>query len=157
MNKQTITIGVCVVAVLALGGLYYAYKPQFPANGADEKIKVDKPITMETQTPGLNIKILKEGAGEGVKSGQVAVVHYTGTLADGRVFDSSIPRGQTFPVNLGRGEVIKGWDLGLVGMKVGERRMLTIAPDLAYGPRGVDGVIPPNATLVFEVLLVEIR
>lgn len=112
---------------------------------------------MEQNIPGLTMLTITEGSGEGAKSGQTVVVDYTGTLTDGTVFDSSIPRGQPFTVHLGKGEVIRGWDLGIVGMKVGEVRKLTIAPELAYGKDGFPGVIPPNATLIFEVTLRAIK
>ncbi len=105
----------------------------------------------------LNISIIKEGAGEPAKNGDTLLVHYTGTLKDGTIFDSSVPMGQPFSVTLGKGEVIPGWELGLLGMKVGEERKLIIPPDLAYGKDGYPGVIPGNATLVFDVQLLEIK
>lgn len=112
---------------------------------------------MNTAIEGLQIDILTPGTGAGAESGQTLIVDYTGMLTDGTVFDSSIPRGQPFPVRLGRGEVIRGWDLGLVGMRVGEKRKLTISSELAYGREGISGVIPPNATLIFEITLKAIQ
>lgn len=101
----------------------------------------------------LSIEILKEGIGVAAQNGNSVSVHYTGTLENGTKFDSSLDRGQPFGFTLGAGQVIKGWDLGVLGMKVGEKRKLTIPPELAYGPQGVPGAIPPNATLIFEVEL----
>lgn len=90
-------------------------------------------------------------------TGNTISVHYRGTLTDGKKFDSSYDRGQPLDFTVGEGQVIKGWDEGLLGMKVGEKRKLTIAPNLAYGNRAVGGVIPPNSTLIFETELVKIK
>jgi FKBP-type peptidyl-prolyl cis-trans isomerase len=106
---------------------------------------------------GLQIEDMKPGAGAEAKHGDSVVVHYVGTLTDGKKFDSSRDRGKGFSFKLGAGQVIKGWDQGVAGMKVGQMRKLTIPPDLAYGAGGYPPVIPPNSTLVFEVELLEIR
>lgn len=108
----------------------------------------------ETTTPsGLIIDDIKTGEGQEARPGQIVTVHYTGWLTDGRKFDSSKDRHDPFQFHLGGQEVIAGWDEGVVGMKIGGVRKLTIPPHLGYGPRGAGGVIPPNATLVFEVEL----
>lgn len=114
------------------------------------------PLPM-TQSAELSIIVNEEGAGAEAQNGQVVSVHYTGTLTDGTVFDSSIPRGEPITFTLGVGQVIQGWDLGVLGMKVGEKRTLTIPPELGYGANGAGNVIPPNATLMFDVELVAIQ
>ncbi|KAF0101438.1 MAG: fkbP [bacterium] len=111
-----------------------------------------------TTTPsGLIIDELNLGEGEEAKTGDTVRVHYTGWLTDGSKFDSSVDRDEPFDFPLGRGYVIRGWDEGVAGMRVGGRRKLTIPADLGYGARGAGGVIPPNATLVFEVELLAVR
>jgi FKBP-type peptidyl-prolyl cis-trans isomerase len=101
----------------------------------------------------LKIEELAPGSGDEAVAGKQVAVHYTGWLTDGTKFDSSVDRGRPFSFQLGAGEVIKGWDQGVAGMKIGGKRKLTIPPGLGYGARGAGGVIPPNATLVFEVEL----
>jgi len=105
---------------------------------------------------GLKYEDLVEGDGAVAAAGHTVKVHYTGWLTNGDKFDSSLDRNQPFGFSLGRGMVIRGWDEGVAGMKVGGKRRLTIPPQLGYGARGAGGVIPPNATLVFEVELLEI-
>ena len=101
----------------------------------------------------LKVEVLNAGDGAVAEAGQNVSVHYTGWLTDGTKFDSSVDRGQPFQFPLGAGRVIKGWDQGVQGMKIGEKRKLTIPPEMGYGARGAGGVIPPNATLIFEVEL----
>ena len=110
--------------------------------------------------PGLSARILKNGYGRAAEAGDLAEVHYTGWLYDenapdkrGVKFDSSVDRGTRFQFPLGEGRVIQGWDQGVVGMLIGEKRELTIAPEMAYGDRGAGDAIPPGATLVFDVEL----
>ncbi|XP_063632953.1 peptidyl-prolyl cis-trans isomerase Fkbp12-like [Cydia splendana] len=106
---------------------------------------------------GVDIEVLSPGNGSTYpKPGQTVVVHYTGTLADGTQFDCSRERGQPFKFTLGKGDVIKGWDRGIPKMSVGERARLICSPDYGYGSRGHPGVIPPNATLVFDVELLHV-
>jgi FKBP-type peptidyl-prolyl cis-trans isomerase len=103
---------------------------------------------------GVDIETIKPGDGATFpKSGQTVVVHYTGKLTNGNKFDSSKDRGKPFKFKIGAGQVIKGWDEGVAKMSVGQVAKLTCSPDYAYGERGAGGVIPPNATLVFEVEL----
>lgn len=109
-----------------------------------------------TTASGLIIEDLVEGTGDTAAAGQTVSVHYTGWLTDGSKFDSSKDRDDPFEFPLGGRQVIAGWDEGVQGMKIGGTRKLTIPPQLGYGTRGAGGVIPPNATLVFEVELLEI-
>jgi len=108
-------------------------------------------------TEGLEYEDQITGNGDEAVPGQTVVVHYTGWLADGTKFDSSHDRNETFSFKLGGGQVIQGWDQGVAGMKIGGVRKLTIAPDFGYGARGAGGVIPPNATLIFKVELIELK
>jgi FKBP-type peptidyl-prolyl cis-trans isomerase len=140
-----IVVGAAVLAALVAA----CAQSQAPAGGGGGN---------EVTTPsGLKYADTKVGAGAEAKAGQTAVVHYTGWLTDGKKFDSSKDRGQPFTFPLGGGRVIKGWDEGVQGMKVGGTRKLTIPASLGYGAQGAGGVIPPNATLVFEVDLLELR
>lgn len=106
---------------------------------------------------GVKIEVLSEGKGEEVKAGNTVSIHYTGFLTDGTKFDSSVDRNMPFETKIGVGQVIKGWDMGVIGMKPGEKRKLTIPSDFGYGPYGAGDVIPPNADLIFEVELIEIK
>ncbi len=130
-------------------------KPKPPAAAQKKESK------MTTMPSGLQYEDLKIGTGESPKTGQTCVMHYSGWLwengAKGKKFDSSVDKGQPFQFPLGQGRVIKGWDEGVATMKVGGKRTLLIPPQLGYGARGAGGVIPPNATLVFEVELLGIK
>ena len=123
------------------------------AGGAEEK-KVDE---YQTSATGLKWKDLKVGEGASPSTGQTVSVHYTGWLLDGKKFDSSRDRGQPFKFQIGKGQVIKGWDEGVASMKVGGRRELLIPPELAYGSRGFPGAIPPSSTLKFDVELLGVQ
>ncbi len=115
-------------------------------------------LVNKTTKNGMTIETTTQGSGESIINGQTAVVDYVGSLADGTVFDASKKHGNDgFAFPLGAGRVIAGWDQGVLGMKVGEVRILTIPADLAYGAQGIPGVIPPNATLTFEVTLRAIK
>jgi len=120
-----------------------------------EPLQNNKTITTKE---GMKIEIIKEGSGVAITNGQTATVDYVGSLTDGKIFDASRNHGDSgFSFLLGAGQVIKGWDQGVLGMKVGEVRKLTIPSELAYGANGIPGTIPGGATLVFEVTLLAIK
>lgn len=130
--------------------------------GDNKEVEEEIIINEEVNMNELQIDVLQEGSGVEAVNGKTVVVHYTGTLEDGNKFDSSVDRGVPFEFALGAGMVIKGWDQGVLGMKIGEKRKLTIPSDLAYGPSGItlpDGtvLIPGGATLIFEVELLEVK
>ncbi len=182
MNKMFIVLG----GLVFLGALYYFAsvhefgeftpdqasikmdkKPQETSSGKDSeaaKESASKPQDMDntsksqTSMDKLLIETIKEGSGETVtKKGDTISVHYTGTLLDGTKFDSSVDRGEPFSFTLGAGQVIRGWDEGLLGMKIGEKRKLTIPSEMGYGSRGAGAAIPPNSVLIFETELIGIE
>ncbi|MEF3692081.1 MAG: FKBP-type peptidyl-prolyl cis-trans isomerase [Candidatus Moraniibacteriota bacterium] len=119
-----------------------------------------EPVNQNNNQKNMDLKIetTQEGTGDKVtKSGDTISVHYTGKLEDGTKFDSSVDRGEPFEFTIGQGMVIAGWEQGLLDMKVGEKRILTIPSEMGYGAQGAGGIIPPNATLIFEVELMEIK
>ena len=153
MNKN-ISIGLAVLVVIGITGFFIIYnKNKEPQSG---KINNLANMTKFVKN-GVQVEILKEGTGIEAKNGNMVAVHYTGVLENGVKFDSSIDRGIPFEFTLGAGQVIRGWDIGVEGMKAGEKRKLTIPSDLAYGSRGAGGVIPPNATLIFDIELLAVK
>jgi FKBP-type peptidyl-prolyl cis-trans isomerase len=130
--------------------------PAAPAAGGAATSTTPKSEEVVMQN-GLKYQDLKVGDGTLAEKGMSATVHYTGWLTDGTEFDSSLKSGRPFTFRIGAGEVIQGWDEGVAGMRVGGQRKLTIPPALGYGAAGAGGVIPPNATLVFEVQLLNVR
>lgn len=122
----------------------------------DSKIEKGEIKVVETKS-GLKYADIKEGTGNSPRKGDIVVVHYTGTFEDGKKFDSSVDRGTPFEFRLGMGQVIKGWDEGVATMKEGGKRRLIVPGSLAYGKRGIQGVIPPNATLIFDVEFIRIK
>jgi FKBP-type peptidyl-prolyl cis-trans isomerase FkpA len=145
---KRLTRALVALAALGIVALTAGYSP------AQDKKEEPKVITTAS---GLKYQDMKVGDGAEAKKGDTVEVHYTGWLTDGKKFDSSVDRGKPFSFKLGAGMVIKGWDEGVAGMKVGGKRKLTIPPDLAYGKRGAGDVIPADATLVFEVELLKIK
>ena len=164
-------MGICIAAaVIALGLLLAGCTKKDAIPSYEEQRSSESAATTPTaeeQTPSapesagaavaeLTIEDLKVGDGAEATTGSTVTVHYTGWLTDGKKFDSSLDRNQPFDFTIGAGEVIAGWEKGVVGMKVGGKRKLTIPSELGYGARGI-GPIPPNATLVFEVELLKVE
>lgn len=145
-------IYVVVIGLVTWGLIYFLNKPKVLP--VEDNLKKVENNTMQNE---LKIEDILVGSGAEAVSGKVVSVHYTGTLTDGTKFDSSKDRGTPFEFNLGAGEVIKGWDLGVAGMKVGGKRKLIIPSELGYGQQGAGNVIPPNATLIFEVELLAVK
>lgn len=144
-------IATVIVALLMVGGTIALI-----VINLEKDNMLDEPGTITTAS-GLKLLDRVVGSGDEAKAGDKVTVHYTGTLTNGSKFDSSLDRGQPFTFALGAGQVIKGWDEGVAGMKVGGKRKLVIPANLGYGARGAGNVIPPNATLIFEVELLKVN
>ncbi len=143
-----------IIAVFLVAGLFFVFSR---SKNSTSTSTTAAPVEGATVTPsGLQYIDLVEGTGASPRPGQQVTVHYTGTFPNGEKFDSSVDRGQPYPFRIGTGAVIKGWDEGIMTMKVGGKRKLIVPPDLAYGARGRPG-IPPNATLLFEVELLDVK
>jgi FKBP-type peptidyl-prolyl cis-trans isomerase len=152
MNKHIVT-GIAVAASLSVVALFFLYNVTDLSGGATSASGTDATAT-DADTEGLVIQDEVVGTGASVQSGNTIVVHYTGRLEDGTVFDSSVGK-DPITVPIGQGYVIAGWDQGLLGMKEGGKRLLIIPPTLGYGPNA-QGPIPANSTLIFEVELVKV-
>jgi FKBP-type peptidyl-prolyl cis-trans isomerase FkpA len=146
---------ILAIALLASVGLAVAQTAPAHKAAASGPTKVTGEPTKTAS--GLEYWDIKVGTGAVAQSGQNVTVDYTGWLTKGKKFDSSVGTGHPFDFMLGAGQVIKGWDEGVAGMKVGGKRQLRIPPDLAYGEKGYSGLIPPNSTLIFDVKLVDVK
>jgi len=157
MLKNRLFIAILALAATAAAAQSGTTKKASPAARPNTKAPT-KVTGAPTKTPsGLEYWDIKVGTGPIAQKGQKVKVHYTGWLTSGKKFDSSVDAGKPFPFTLGAGEVIKGWDEGVAGMKVGGKRQLRIPPQLAYGERGFPGAIPPNSTLIFDVELLGVQ
>jgi len=160
MKKLNLTIILVIVLIIIIAAIYLfsqQNKMTQPINQNPQPEQQNPQTLSNYEIEGMKVEILKEGTGEAAKTDNTVSVHYVGTLENGTKFDSSIDRGEPFSFTLGENRVIQGWELGVLGMKVGEKRKLTIPSDLAYGNQAVGSVIPANATLVFEVELMGIN
>jgi FKBP-type peptidyl-prolyl cis-trans isomerase len=162
-GRMNAFIAIVVAAVIAVGAVYVVRIRTKSEVGSTNNVQLknESPTITNapTQAPVTELKIedVAVGGGQTVKSGDTVVINYEGKLTTGEVFDSSYTRGKPFETQIGVGHVIKGWDEGVIGMKAGGKRKLTIPSDMAYGPQGVPGTIPPNATLIFTLELLEIK
>ena len=156
MNKTSIIILIIILIVIIFGVYFLVQPSKKPVQNQEQQSPKNTSTNYNIQ--GMKVEILQQGTGSEAKSGDTVTVNYTGTLTDGTKFDSSLNPGRTpFEFTLGQNRVIQGWELGVAGMKVGEKRKLTIPPELGYGSQAVGGVIPANSTLIFEIDLLDIN
>ena len=152
MKKPILIAIVAVVILIIIGGGFYLF-----SGSKNNQNNEQSSESTSYDVKGMKIEVLTEGTGDESKKGDKVTVDYVGTLENGTKFDSSIDRGIPFSFTLGENRVIQGWELGVLGMKVGEKRRLTIPSDLGYGEFGAGDIIPANATLIFEVSLLGIN
>jgi peptidylprolyl isomerase/FKBP-type peptidyl-prolyl cis-trans isomerase FkpA len=160
MNKNLIIISVIILIIAVMAVIYFSLPKQNTATKMQPQTNQNQQVSTTATSfdiQGMTVDILKQGTGDGAKAGDNIVVNYVGTLTDGTKFDSSIDRNQPFPYTLGTGQVIKGWELGLLGMKDGEERKLTIPPELAYGSQSPSPLIPANSILIFDITMLSIN
>ena len=153
MSKTNVTVGIVVALAIAVAAVFFIYNPFLNTNSAAPAIDTSLSQPPAATSGNLSVTDTTIGTGAAAKPGDTLTVNYTGKLADGTVFGTSVGKAP-FKFVLGAGSVIPGWDQGLVGMKVGGKRILIIPPNLAYGAQGL-GPIPPNSTLTFEVDLIK--
>lgn len=175
MDKKDILIIVIVLIVL-VGGIYLIFNNKPTENNQNNSMQQEEQNSVQNKeqnnsaqnqqensnpsnftVQGMKVQILKEGSSPAAKVGDTVTVNYVGTLENGTKFDSSIDRGTPFSFTLGQNNVIQGWELGIVGMKIGEKRKLIIPSDLAYGDNAVGNIIPAKSTLIFEVDMLKIN
>ncbi len=163
---KNVYVSIIVILVVTIAGLFIflweSKEEEIQLTKENNNIMEEKKDNLIKIEEGLEVEILVEGSGLVAENGDLVIVHYVGKLEDESIFDSSLSRNQPFPFNLGAGDVIAGWEKGVFGMKVGEKRNLKISPELAYGERGIvlpDGkvIIPGGATLFFEVELLNVQ
>lgn len=152
-RSQIVAVGIAVIVV----GYFLGQHLFFTSNSNETFDSDTGGQTNESQTMSVTYEDTVVGTGAEATTGKTLTVHYVGTLADGTVFDSSRARNEPFQFTVGEGRVIQGWEQGLIGMKVGGKRRLVIPPELGYGANGSQGIIPPNATLTFEIELLNVE